>query len=108
MMNQQQLLLLLPLIGTDFPDKILQFIKRMDFALMNFQFLSPNSITQQDSWTSGISKKQEHEDLFSLGLESTSTLINQSGTIVLIVLVALAHVALFCVHLLFKTLNWSN
>ena len=108
MMNQQQLLLLLPLIGTDFPDKILQFIKGMDFALMNFQFLSPNSITQQDSWTSGISKKQEHEYLFSLGLESTSTLINQSGTIVLIVLVALAHVALFCVHLLFKTLNWSN
>jgi hypothetical protein len=80
MINALQLVLLLPLIGTYLPDQVVQFIIGLDIVMLNPSIISLNNISKKNNWISQLSKTQENEFLYEIGVKTSSTAVNQTGT----------------------------
>ena len=76
MVNAIQLLLLLPLIGTYLPQSILDFIRGLNFNMLNFDFLTSKFQNDENDASSFVDFDQANDYLNLIGLQSESTAIN--------------------------------
>ena len=76
MINQIQLILIIPLISAYLPDDIIDFIKAMNESLFNFKFLPTEDSSLMESIKNYFDFQQTNSYLYLLGLESGSALVN--------------------------------
>lgn len=93
--NQMQLILILPLIGIYLPDQIEIFIEGIQYMTLNIPYLSVDSVPESDSYLSHISEGQNVQYLSRIEMIHTSTILNQSGTVAIIALSLMAHSVVF-------------
>jgi hypothetical protein len=91
MINQFQMLLLLPLIGAYIPLEIIHFIVGMDFALFSFDFIPFTEAPGISHLASFLNVGQRNEYLETIGLESESSLMNNMSILLTIILTILLH-----------------
>jgi hypothetical protein len=109
MMNQLQMIIILPLIGSDIPEKVMDFIKAMGDSLFTFEFLP----TGESSVVVFIEEKydftQMNPYLFLLGLESGSAIVSVTNLLIVLFFVFCVHVIMCAIYLILKyalKLNW--
>ena len=76
MINQLQLLIMLPILTNYFPSQLIQFILEMDFALLSFDFIPISDILFLNIIADELYVPQSDEFLNEIGLESNSSLVN--------------------------------
>ena len=85
MVNQFQLILLLPLVGTYMPNSILLFIEGMNTALLSMNFLSVQNIPFVNSFIKGFTAERTDKFLNKIGIQYESTIINQVNLIAIFI-----------------------
>lgn len=93
--NQLQLLLILPLIGTFMTNNVLLFIEGMDFASFNFGFMSPTKISYVEEKILDVTEAHDDEYLKKIGIEFKSTLFNQISLFQVVLLLITLHFIIF-------------
>ena len=101
MINQLQILILLPLMIDNFNSKVRDYILSMDFALFSFDFISLNGLIPHDS-KKALNFDQQNEYLGIMGLESGSALKNNFGLLLMITILAFFHLFLWPLYCKFK------
>lgn len=95
MINQMQLILILPLIGVPVPDIFIDFNRMIDFCLLAFSPITEGFT----SWFLDSMKQykytQNHLYLYLIELETPSTLYNLIGPISMLILIVLVHIVLY-------------
>ena len=86
LLNQFRSLMLLMLTGAYLTNDIVKFITGMDFTLMSFQFLNSKEISILKPIIDYLHYKQKDESLNEIGIESSSTLINDLSLILAAIL----------------------
>jgi len=74
--NQFQLFILLPLIPEHFPEKLINYILGLDFAMFSFDFIPHEDIPFFETLTSWIEFPQSDGYLNEIGMNSGSAFIN--------------------------------
>lgn len=74
--NQFQLLLLLPLTGAFVPQEVVEYLKGMKFVILNFNFVPLSDLSLLSKLYSYFSLPQKVEYLQEIDIESGSTLLN--------------------------------
>lgn len=76
MINQLQLMMLLPLTGAFIPEEIIDYLAGMDFFLIDFSFIPVKKLPFFTAVVSKFDTEQSNGYLDSIGLNSGSTLVN--------------------------------
>jgi hypothetical protein len=98
------MLLLLPMIGAYMPISIIEFITGMDFALFSFSFISLNQLLGISSInTSRFPQTDTY--LSTIGLESSSCILNNLSIFFSICLLLATHLVLYLFLRKFKELE---
>jgi hypothetical protein len=98
-MNGLQMLIVLPLTGAFMPDSILEYIYGMDFSLFSFDFIPIKSAVVIEQIDKILHYDQEDEKFNSMGLESTSSLINNLQIMLMFTLIGLFNLCLLPFYL---------
>ena len=109
MMNQIQLVILLPLVGAYLPEKIYDYLKSMNASLFNLGFLPTNNSPSVVSFKSMFDFKQPNSYLYLIGLESGSSLVNILNLTVVVGMVMCMHAVwliLFCIFRKVSCCTW--
>ena len=109
MINQIQLVILLPLIGAFLPQKIYDYLKSMNASLFNLSFLPQSNSQSLVDFKSWFDFKQPDSYLYLLQLTSGSALVNiLSLTTIVGVVIWLQIIILILYAILFKLnrLHW--
>ena len=94
LINQIQLIVLIPMLGTYLSLDVIQYITGINFVLWSFSFQSSNDIINSN-WLSHIfSYSQRDSYLSSIKLSNGSTLINFVPTIIIFVFISSFHVCI--------------
>ena len=94
MLNQLQVLILLPLMFGSFSDKITNYILSMDAALFSFNFISIKDVLP-DQETGKVEFKQPNRYLKIIGLENGSTIANNLGLFIIILGWMILHILIW-------------
>jgi hypothetical protein len=89
--NQLQLLMLLPLTGAFIPKDIIDFLVGMSFSNFNFDFISVDKIPIFSHISEKLGHDHDNEYLKDIGVESGSTLVNNLSLIFIYILLAFCH-----------------
>ena len=100
MVNQFQLLLLLPICGAEVPKDIQDYLAGMDFALFNFGFLPYKDLWVSRKISEYLHRDQNNEYLDTIGLESSSAIVNQLPLIYTILVLVFFHLCLLILKLI--------
>jgi len=93
MVNQFQLLMLLPLTDVFVPKDIEDYFTGMSFLSFDFNFIPFSATPLLNSMFSYFGFEQEDEYLKEIGIEYGSSILNQSSLVFMILLLMLLHVA---------------
>ena len=96
MLNQIQLIVLIPMIGAFVPLDVIQIITGLNFSLFNFDFINWSSFTSSQSFISRISYDQPDTYLQLLSIDDGSAIINIYSSIGVSLIIPLFHL-LFCI-----------
>ena len=102
MINAVQLLLLLPLIGTYLPQSILDFIRGLNFNMLNFDFLTSKFQNDENGASSFVDFDQANDYLNLIGLQSGSTAINLLTTALIFLMLPIIHILVGLYYLYIK------
>jgi hypothetical protein len=102
MMNQLQLIIVLPLLGSYIPEKIMDFINAMNDSLFSFSFLPFDNTTLVDYIEEKYSFDQPNHYLYLLQLKSGSAIVNMTNLLIVFGMIAGVHLFVFFIFLLFK------
>jgi hypothetical protein len=89
--NQLQLLMLLPLTGAFIPQDVVDYFKAMSFSNFDFDFLSVDKIPVFSHISGVFGYDHDSEYLRDIDVESGSTLVNILGLIFIYMLLVLCH-----------------
>jgi hypothetical protein len=109
MMNQLQMIIILPLIGSDIPEKVMDFIKAMGDSLFSFEFLPTGGSSVVVFIEEKYDFAQMNPYLFLLGLESGSAIVTVTNLLIVLFFVFCVHVSMCAIYLIMKyalKLNW--
>jgi hypothetical protein len=106
MINQFQMYLLVPIIGADIADDVLEFLEGMEFALFSFSFIPFEKILFLEAPIENFEFPQDNNYLDSIGLESVSTIANQFQLFVMLGLLVIFHLVFLPIFHLTK--HWEN
>jgi hypothetical protein len=98
MINQFQMLLLLPLIGAHIPFDIVQIIIGMDFTLFSFNFIPFAKTPGITVFASVLDAEQRNEYLETIGLESESSFVNNLSIVFTVLLTLCAHGVVYFIY----------
>ena len=93
MVNQYQVLLLIPLLDLYIPKNIRDFIVGNDVTLFSFSSLSFQDVSFVSSMKNDLGGKQQNEYLNEIGVESHSVIINHINLILVYLIVFLLHMS---------------
>ena len=105
MLNQIQLVILLPLIGAYIPEKIYDYLKSMNTSLFNLNFLPSSSSGSTINIKSLFDFKQPNSYLYLLQLNSGSALVNILSLTTTVGFVVAIHILLLALFAVFRKLN---
>ena len=108
MINQFQLLLLLPMIPKYLPSDALLFIMGMDFTMFSFDFIPFDRLPMVSSISEWLDYDQDEQYLTGIGMRSGSAVINQIKLLCLVCFVAFLHICYFPVYKLADSLEETN
>ena len=97
MLNQIQLVILLPLIGAYIPQKIYDYLKSMNTSLFNMNFLPTSNSESTISLKSVFDFKQPNSYLYLLQLNSGSSIVNILNLTTTVGFVIAAHILLLII-----------
>jgi hypothetical protein len=101
-MNQIQLIIVLPLLGSYVPVKVIDLIRAMNTSIFSFDFIHFEE-TELAEYISGIfSFYQPNAYLFLLELKSGSAIVNFMNLFVFVVIVVLIHLTLCAIYVLVR------
>jgi hypothetical protein len=105
MINQFQMLLLLPLIGAYIPLEVIYFIVGMDFALFSFDFIPYTEAPGISHLALFLNVDQRNEYLQTIGFKSESSLMNNMSILFTIILTILLHGVIYLCYRRVKDLS---
>ena len=105
MLNQIQLVILLPLIGAYIPQKIYDYLKSMNTSLFNMNFLPTSNSESTISLKSVFDFKQPNSYLYLLQLNSGSSLVNILDLTTTVGFVIAAHILLLIIYVILRKIN---
>jgi hypothetical protein len=91
MVNQLQMIIILPLLGSFVPQKIMDFVKAMSDSLFKMEFLPTNGSSLMDSMNEHFDFFQYNLYLYVLGLESGSAVVNIINLLIVTLFIAVIH-----------------
>lgn len=91
MINQFQLILLLPMINDNLPENIVRIISGMSFTLLSFDFIPLDKLPIYNDLKRIFGYSQHDEYMSDLGMKSGSAFINQLKLLILTGVIALLH-----------------
>ncbi|CAI2381600.1 unnamed protein product [Moneuplotes crassus] len=94
-MNSMQLAVLLPLIPDYFSPKVLNFLSKMSFTMISFDFIKFKDIPFVEAITEWVSYPQSDGYLNSIGMRSGSSVVNYLSLMAIIILIGLIHLGIF-------------
>jgi hypothetical protein len=109
LMNQLQMIIILPLIGSDIPEKVMDFIKAMGDSLFSFEFLPSGESSVVIYVEENYGFPQMSPYLFLLGLESGSAIVCVTNLLIVLLSVFCIHISMLAMYIIFKyvfKLNW--
>jgi hypothetical protein len=102
MMNQLQLIIVLPLLGSYIPFKVMDFIKAMNDSMFTFGFIPSENTTLVNYIDEKYSFDQPNTYLFLLQLESGSAIVNVVNLLITIFTFITIHLLILCLYLLLR------
>ena len=105
MMNQIQLVILLPLIGAYLPQKIYDYLKSMNASLFNLNFLPTNNSESTISFKSLFDFKQPNSFLFLLQLNSGSAFVNIIDLTTTVLIVVGVEIIILIIYVILRKTN---
>ena len=105
MINQLQLVILLPLIQTYLPDKIYNYLKSMNSSLFNADFIPTSNSGYFTYFKNLFDFNQIHTYLKLLGLTSGSAFVNILNLTVVVLTVIILHILLLIIYSILFKLN---
>ena len=105
MINQIQLVILLPLIGAFLPQKIYDYLKSMNASLFNLSFLPSSNSESSINIKSWFDFKQPNSYLYLLQLSSGSALVNILSLTTMVGAVIWLHILLLIIFSILFKLN---
>jgi hypothetical protein len=102
MMNQLQLIIVLPLLGSYIPNKVMDFIKAMNDSMFTFGFIPSKDTTLVNYIEGKYSFDQPNTYLFLLQLESGSAIVNVVNLLIAISTFITIHLLILCLYLLLR------
>jgi hypothetical protein len=109
MMNQLQMIIILPLKGSDIPEKVMDFIKAMGDSLFKFEFLPTGESFVVIFVQENYDFPQMSPYLSLLGLESGSAIVSVTNITIVLSTIIYVHASMCAVYLILKyalRLNW--
>ena len=105
MINQIQLVIILPLIGAYIPEKIYDYLKSMSASLFNLNFLPTSNSESTISFKSLFNFKQPNSYLFLLQLNSGSAFVNILDLTTTVGFVIGIHILILVLFVIFTKIN---
>ena len=105
MMNQIQLVILLPLIGAYLPQKIYDYLKSMNASLFNLNFLPTSNSQSTISFKALFDFKQPNSFLFLLQLNSGSAFVNIIDLTTTVLIVVGVEIILLIIYVILRKTN---
>jgi cysteine-rich repeat protein len=99
MVNQLQMIILLPLLDTFIPQKIMDFIKAMSDSLFKMEFLPTDDSAFLDSVNEKFDFFQYNLYLYVIGLESGSAVVNVINLLIVTFMILVVHSMLSLIYL---------
>lgn len=99
MVNQFQLLMLLPLTSAFIPAEVIAYITGMNFVNFNFDFLPTNKAPGVEGVFEMLSVPQNDEYLQDIGLEYENSILNHASMFFVLLLYCSLHILLVGVYL---------
>lgn len=106
--NQYQLLLLLPLLRTYIPDQILLFIEGFDFMMFGTILPYLIKIESIDEWTNKFTEKIDDAYVSNIGVKYKSAIINCLHLIIMIILTITLNILLYFLKQYYQHINKVN
>ena len=97
MINQYQMLILLPLIGAFLPKNIQDFVVGNDYTMFSFSFLKVRETKSASFVVDKFDYEQKIKYLIEIGIESQSIIVNQLSFYLMICLVIACNAILFLI-----------
>jgi hypothetical protein len=102
MINQYQMLLLLPVLGTYLPRDVVSFLQGLDYSLFGANFPPFSSIYDSLSLQDNFDWEQPSEYLEAIGIESQCVVVNQFKSMLILILFGVIHLSVAGMILLSK------
>ena len=108
LLNQYQLISLLPLFGTYFGKNFRDYITEFKFVLFNFDHIENMQIPSIDSHAKSIHYEQPNHLFDSIGLTSGSFIYNQYGLAKVFLIAFISNAIFWCVKLIGIRFKWQK
>ena len=105
MINQIQLVIILPLIGAYIPEKIYDYLKSMNASLFNPNFTPTSNSSSTNSFKSLFDFKQQNSYLYLLQLNSGSAFVNIVDLSTTVGFVICFHVAIVILYAILRRIR---
>ena len=103
LINVYQMMLFLPLTGAYIHPYVFQFIKGIDFSILNFSILDNTEGLLKINFMSYFDCTQQNDYLNDIGLQSWSTIINISLSVLFDIWIMIIHILLYLFYLCVKS-----
>ncbi|CAI2379520.1 unnamed protein product [Moneuplotes crassus] len=94
--NQFQLFSLFLLTNANLPTDIKEYIKGNSMFSFTMEFLPFSDSVKKNGLISKFDKEQKHESLQTIGLESQSVIVNNTGFVITLILLLIVHAMISC------------
>ena len=103
LINVYQMMLLLPLTGAYIHPYVIQYIKGVDFSILNFSISDYTGSLQKINFMTYFDCTQQNDYLNDIGLQSWSTIINISLSVFFDIWIMIVHISLYLFYLWVKS-----
>jgi cysteine-rich repeat protein len=98
MINQLQIILMMPLTGVWYPKVFYDFNRVVSFTFFSFSHITENVISKGFSFSNDWKSDQQYSYLKLIGIEYGSTLYNVTGLLFIIVLILIVHTIFYFIN----------
>ena len=105
MLNQIQLVIILPLVGAYIPEKIYDYLKSMNTNLFNLNFLPTSSSSSTVSFKKLFDFRQPNQYLHLLSLNSGSAFVNIIDLMTTVLIIVAIEILLLIIYVILKITN---
>ena len=102
LINQYQLLLILPFLNWYLPAKFVSFLHELDITLMNFEFLPEVDIPYLESGIKSLDYPHPHEEFTKNGVKSGSFIMVNRFVVKMFLILFCCNIAFLCIYVVLR------